>query len=124
MEEPIGPTEICDACGAVIDPNAEFYSFVRDSSVVHRVDPQFDGQRLVVACSRAHLQQVRDEYARRPWVDEELWAGQLDRALTAAGGQSSTEHLAAETGLTPTQIRRAAAWKNAEAVKFWRDHPR
>jgi len=38
-------------CGAVIDDETAHYNLVPDSSVIHRVDPRFDGQRFVVTCS-------------------------------------------------------------------------
>ncbi|OEJ22834.1 hypothetical protein AR457_35495 [Streptomyces agglomeratus] len=47
--------EVCNLRNGVISDGAEVYSLVRDSSAIHAHDSQFDGQRLIVACSPKRL---------------------------------------------------------------------
>ncbi|MEU1284459.1 hypothetical protein [Kitasatospora sp. NPDC005856] len=73
--------ELCDLCHAVISDGSEVYFVVRDSSVVHRTDPEFDGRRLLVACGREHGRRLVEQYRDRPFVGPEQWAAEIGRAL-------------------------------------------
>ncbi|MFJ5220172.1 hypothetical protein ACIP98_36470 [Streptomyces sp. NPDC088354] len=96
--------ELCDLCGAVVADSTESYAVVPDSSIVHSVDPRLDGKRMVVGCSREHMAELVAQYKHRPFIDAELWAGKISRAIEAHGGKVSPEELAEETGLTEEQI--------------------
>ncbi|MFE8955217.1 hypothetical protein [Streptomyces althioticus] len=85
---------------------------VADSSAVHPDDPLHDGLRRVTACCRAHLELIRTAYRRRPFVQEELWAGKIGRVLTAGPPVLGMTELACRTGLDEPDIRRAIAWHN------------
>lgn len=50
---------------------------VPDSSVTNAAGARFDGMRLLTACSSEHLGRLRDQYAQRPFVEAELWAGRM-----------------------------------------------
>jgi hypothetical protein len=118
--EETGP-ELCDLCGAVVADSTELYALVPDSSAVHAVDPKFDGKRMVVGCSREHLTELVEQYKRRPFVDEELWAGKIVRAMRKYPERRISEQdLARETGLAPDQVERAVDWQNAQ-VREWRE---
>jgi len=79
---------------------SEAYALVKDSSAIHAVDPKFDGKRMVVACSPEHLRELAGQYKRRPFVEAELWAGKIDRAmLQHPGGAVCCTELIEETGL-------------------------
>ncbi|WP_407548071.1 hypothetical protein QOM21_03585 [Streptomyces sp. Pv4-95] len=103
---------LCDVCGAVITDHSEVHARVPDSSVVHPDDPELDGWRPLTACSAAHLAELRDEYERRPYIDEEQWAGKMSRALDRHPDGLTFEQMAAITGLTRGQLDRAFAWHN------------
>jgi hypothetical protein len=75
-----GAPELCDLCGAVVGDETELYALVPDSSAIHAHDPKFDGKRLV-ACTDEHLRQLVEQYHRRPFIDAELWAGKIYRAV-------------------------------------------
>lgn len=62
-----------------------------------------------------------EQYKRRLFVDEELWAGKIGRAVEAHPGGISAEVLAQETGLDQVQIERADTWNN---VRFMRQRGR
>ncbi|MFE3187125.1 hypothetical protein ACFXKR_40765 [Streptomyces violascens] len=85
--------ELCDRCGAVIDDDSELYAVVRDSSVVHARDPKLDGGRMIVACSREHLRDLREQYRKLPFVDAELWSGKIYRAMDQHPAGMSEEEL-------------------------------
>ncbi|MGX5185744.1 hypothetical protein ACWKT5_23705 [Streptomyces avermitilis] len=110
--------ELCDLCGAVVADATEWYSVVQDSSVVHSVDPRLDGRRMVVGCSREHLTQLIEQYKDRPFVDAELWAGKISRAIDTHGGRISSEELTAETGLTEAQVKLGVLWQNLGALRW------
>ncbi|MFE3110593.1 hypothetical protein [Kitasatospora indigofera] len=55
---------------------------VPDSSAV-ATDSRFDGERLLRAWQ--HLARLAVQYQRRPFVPEELWAGQITRAVRLLG---------------------------------------
>lgn len=116
-EDEVAP-ELCDLCGTVITDGSEVYARVRDSSAIHAHDARYDGERLVVACSREHGAELRRQYRERPFVDAELWAGKIARAMLAHPQGMSAEALAAETGLGPGQIERAVLWNNLEAAHW------
>ncbi|MGW2090277.1 hypothetical protein [Streptomyces sp. NPDC001880] len=110
--------ELCDLCGAVVADNTEWYAVVPDSSVVHAVDPRLDGKRMVVGCSREHLAELVGQYKHRPFIDAELWAGKISRAIEAHGGRISPEELTKEIGLTEAQIDLGMMWQNLGAVRW------
>jgi hypothetical protein len=64
--------ELCDLCGAVISVGSVNYAFVPDSSAIYWHQPRMDGRRMVMACSVEHLDQLTEEYKRRPFVEAEL----------------------------------------------------
>ncbi|MFF9127082.1 hypothetical protein ACF09J_28020 [Streptomyces sp. NPDC014889] len=110
--EPL-PLELCDQCGATFPQDEAERGWVPDSSSVHPTNDWFDGLRRVTACSDAHLAAVREEYRRRDFVPEELWAAKIDRALGTGGQVTTLEELGRRTGLHEPEIRRAVAWHNA-----------
>jgi hypothetical protein len=111
--------ELCDLCGVLVTNGTERYAFVPDSSVIHPSDPALDGERLVVACCADHMGRLRVEAAARPFVEAELWARKLLRAVEDAGEAGRTgvsvEELRQATGLTGEQIRTAVEWMKREA---------
>ncbi|MCM2418951.1 hypothetical protein [Streptomyces sp. RKAG293] len=54
---------------------------------------------------------LQQEYRTRPYVPEELWAGQIDRALEHHPQALTRDALSAATGLSLLEIQRALAWK-------------
>ncbi|MEV7122199.1 winged helix-turn-helix domain-containing protein [Kitasatospora griseola] len=60
-----------------------------------------------MTCSREHGRQMVEQYRARPFVEPELWAGKIARALAERPGLSPVE-LAEETGLTPEEVERGA----------------
>ncbi|TWD25323.1 hypothetical protein FB570_103107 [Streptomyces sp. T12] len=103
--------ELCDLCARTFPPGEAVRGYVADSSAVHPADPLHDGLRRVTACCEAHLEEVRAVYRRRPFVQEELWAGKIGRVL-GSGPPVATTDLACRTGLDEPDIRRAIAWHN------------
>ncbi|MCZ4118979.1 hypothetical protein [Streptomyces sp. H39-S7] len=100
---------------------------VPDSSVIHAQSPARDGRRLVVACSPEHLAVLRQEYRNRPYVPEELWAGQIDRALALQPQALTRDDLKAAPGLSHLEIQRALAWKrhrDRRRTSKTRKHPK
>ncbi|MFE1856395.1 hypothetical protein [Streptomyces sp. NPDC059489] len=93
------------------------YAFVPDSSAIYWHDPKMDGRRMVMTCSVEHLEQLVEEYRRRPFVDAELWAGKMARAMFWHSGEVSEDELFAETGLSPEQIEQAVTWHNLEVER-------
>ncbi|MBK6017593.1 hypothetical protein [Streptomyces sp. MBT53] len=110
--------ELCDQCGAMIDDGSELYAVVRDSSVIHAHDPKLDGGRMIVACSPEHLRDLQKQYRKRPFIDAELWAGKIYRAMDAHPDGLSREELEEETGLTPAQIELGVLWQNLGALRW------
>jgi hypothetical protein len=110
--------ELCDLCNALVTDGTERYAFVTDSSVIHPSDPALDGERLVVACCADHMRRLRVEAAARPYVEAELWARKLLRAMEDAkqAGRTrlSVEELRRASGLTNEQIRAAVEWMERE----------
>ncbi|MGW2207390.1 hypothetical protein [Streptomyces sp. NPDC001774] len=115
--------ELCDLCGTVIADPGQYRASVPDSSAVYWHDPEMaDGTRMIVACSAGHLERLAEEYANRPFVGAELWAGQMARAMFWHSGEISEDDLVAESGLTPEQIEQAVAWHNLQCDRQQR-HP-
>ncbi|MEU5522944.1 hypothetical protein AB0L56_17640 [Streptomyces sp. NPDC052079] len=106
------PLELCDRCAATFPADQAVRGYVADSSSVHPTDEHHDGLRRVTACGEAHLDAIRREYARRPFVYEELWAAKITRVLTSGPPALSMTQLACRTGLHEPDIRRAIAWHN------------
>jgi hypothetical protein len=69
---------------------------------------------MAIACSAEHMSQLHAQAAARPYIEAELWAGKLLRALrdTARANQTeiSVEELQNATGLTPEQLLTAVQW--------------
>lgn len=122
VDEDVEPQpELCDLCGTVVSDRSEWYALVPDSSSIHAADAKFDGKRMVVGCTKEHLAELIGQYKRRPFVDAELWAGKIARALQKYEGRINEEDLAEETGLTPDQIEAGVMWQNIEFLR-WRQH--
>jgi len=115
-----GQPELCDLCGAVVSDSTEWYALVPDSSSIHAVDAKFDGKRMVVGCTKEHLAELVEQYKHRPFIEPQLWAGKIARALDKYGGQISEEDLARETGLAPDQIEAGVTWQSIEFLR-WRE---
>ncbi|MGI5292780.1 hypothetical protein ACQEVF_57045 [Nonomuraea polychroma] len=94
----------------MITDGTEIYGLAPDSSMVHAGNPAYDGQRFLTACSREHLAALREQYQSRPFIEEELWAGKIGRALEFLPHRPSIQELAQATGLNVQQIGRALAW--------------
>ncbi|MFF6984507.1 hypothetical protein ACFZAV_44245 [Streptomyces sp. NPDC008343] len=84
-----------------------------DSSSI-TVDPEFDGKRLIVGCSRQHLAELDEQYKHRPFVDAELWQGKIARAMQRHPDGVSPEGLAEETGLSLQQIEAGVTWRTID----------
>ncbi|MBZ6138877.1 MULTISPECIES: hypothetical protein [Streptomyces] len=106
------PTELCDLCARVFPEDESVSGYVPDSSAVHATNEWFDGLRLVTTCSDDHFDVIKKGYGDRPFVDEELWAAKLTRALTTGPPALSLDQLGDRTGLREPQIRAAIAWHN------------
>ncbi|MCZ4117935.1 hypothetical protein [Streptomyces sp. H39-S7] len=115
-------TDICDLCARRLTDGCRL-GVVADSSAIHAGSPARDGRRLVVACSLEHLAALQQEYRARPYVPEELWAGQIDRALALDPPPPTREALAAATDLTHLQIQRALAWKKHRTWQLREQNP-
>ncbi|MFD3580459.1 hypothetical protein [Streptomyces sp. NPDC058644] len=107
------PADLCDLCGTELAGQSGRLLVVADSSAVQEHAPRRDGQRLVVACSPAHLTLLEEVYRRRAFIDEELWAGQIARTLRQHAGKLTPEMLQEKTGLTPHQLVQAINWSNS-----------
>lgn len=116
-------TDICDLCARRLTEGCRL-GVVRDSSAVHARTPARDGRRLIVACSPEHLAALQQEYRARPFVPEELWAGQIDRALAHRPPPPTREALSAATGLGTLEIQRALAWKKHRSRRLREQDPR
>ncbi|MFF3910321.1 hypothetical protein ACFYZJ_31225 [Streptomyces sp. NPDC001848] len=86
------------------------------------VSHQYDGKRMLVGCSREHLEELVEQYKRRPFLDAELWAGKIARVLRRHPEGISEEDLARESGLTHEQIQRGVMWQNTEAQRWLEQH--
>ncbi|MGW2543152.1 hypothetical protein ACWC5I_20320 [Kitasatospora sp. NPDC001574] len=84
-----------------------------DFSVVHSRDPGLDGRRMLTACSREHLDALVGWNEVRPFIEAELFAGKIARAMVGhPDDRISAEDLAEETGLAPVQIGLGVLWQN------------
>ncbi|MFJ1709274.1 hypothetical protein [Kitasatospora sp. NPDC088346] len=84
---------------------------VPDSSAV-ATDPRVDGRRRLRACCDPHLARLAAGYQRRPFVVEELWVGQITRAVRLPGPldeKKMYERVVAMAGLDEEQLMRALA---------------
>ncbi|WP_331731014.1 hypothetical protein OHV05_37910 (plasmid) [Kitasatospora sp. NBC_00070] len=109
------PTDLCDLCGAVVPVREQTVLRVQDSSAV-TMDTRFDGHRLLRTCGEGHMSRLAAVYRARPFVQEELWAGQITRAVSVLGPLPETEKydmVVALTGLDEDQIMRAVAWQDS-----------
>ncbi|MEV6793442.1 hypothetical protein AB0M87_15880 [Streptomyces sp. NPDC051320] len=104
--------ELCDACGTAILSGLPLYAYVPDSSAVQAGKEWLDGLRFLAACCEEHLNALRDQYRRRPFIEEELWAGKISRALDQHPDGLTAEELGRTTGLMLPDIRSAMAWHN------------
>jgi hypothetical protein len=106
------PLELCDLCARTFPADEAVRGCVPDSSSVHPTQDWFDGLRRVTACGEAHLGVIREAYARRPFVEEELWAAKIARVMMSGPPVVTMVRLACRTGLHEPDIRRALAWHN------------
>ncbi|QNA75390.1 hypothetical protein C8250_028995 [Streptomyces sp. So13.3] len=113
MEDIGGTAKLCDWCGRIWDEGGAV-GLVLDSSAVHARDPSKDGKRLVIGCSAAHLAALQEEYRQRPFIDEELWAWQIARALITAPQDTTLDQLADTTGLRAAEIQQAMSWHRTQ----------
>lgn len=95
---------------------------VPDSSAVSVHDLAHDGLRLVTACSQKHLDVLRQRYARRPFIEEELWIGKIARVLDKYPDGLRTDRLAEAAGLTAGQLELALQWLNRRASQRWQQY--
>lgn len=102
---------LCDLCGMRLPATAQVYSLVPDSSFLHPYDPDLDGLRRLAACGPAHLKELQQQYRKRPFLKEELWAGKITRALRNQPDLDA-EELADVTGLNFIQIERSLTWES------------
>jgi hypothetical protein len=97
-----------------MDDDSQVFAVVHDSSFVSAVDPALDGSRLVCACSAEHLTELELSYADRPFVEPELWAAKIRRAVRATQHRldplADRHWVATMTGLTTDQIGAAIDW--------------
>ncbi|OEJ21453.1 hypothetical protein AR457_37250 [Streptomyces agglomeratus] len=115
-EDPL--TELCDLCGVVISDSTEVYSLVRDSSAIHAHDSQFDGKRMIVACSPEHLDELIRQFKRRPFVEDDLWAGKIARVMQQHPEGISVEALAEEASLNVAEVGAGVRWHNREFLRW------
>ncbi|RAG82443.1 hypothetical protein DN069_27650 [Streptacidiphilus pinicola] len=106
------PEDICDLCGLLLDGDYVSFAVVADSSAVHDQSDHLDGQRIVLACCDQHLTERRASYERRPFVEAELWAGQIERARRRHPAGLTEQQLRCEAGLSVHQFRQAQAWSH------------
>ncbi|MGW8064071.1 hypothetical protein ACVV2G_17805 [Streptomyces ziwulingensis] len=117
------PVELCDLCARVFPENESVSGYVPDSSAAHAADACLDGLRRIIACCDDHFDVIKDGYAHRPFVTEELWAAKLARALTTGAPALSMDQLGCRTGLEEPQIRAAIAWHNERMREQQRTDP-
>lgn len=108
----IPPVELCDRCGAVFPAGRAVCALVPDSSCAQGRGGRADGLRLLTACGEQHLEELREDYRRRPFVEEELWAAKVTQALSAGPPALTVAEVARRTGLHEPEIHRAVLWHN------------
>ena len=97
----------CALCGS---PGSTHGALLPDATVIDPDGKGRDGRRYVTACGTEHLQVLIDR-ARRDWVAEQLWFGQLCRASTPTAMRGvPVADLGPRAGLSPEQLRRAVDW--------------
>ncbi|MBN0042841.1 hypothetical protein JS756_01670 [Streptomyces actuosus] len=106
------PLELCDLCGTAFPEAEAVTADVPDSSCAHPAHDGYDGLRRITACGTEHVEVLREEYLRRPFVQEELWAAKIVRAFGSGPPVRGLEELGRRTGLHGPEIRRAIAWHN------------
>ena len=99
----------CAVCRRRLVDGREQYAVLADSSFLHPHDPSMDGRRVLAVCGDAHAASARA--AARPFVDEELWSRQLDRAAQDHRRPVSLAGLARRAGLSHEQAQRAVRWR-------------
>ncbi|CAL9272208.1 MULTISPECIES: hypothetical protein [Streptomyces] len=117
------PVELCDLCARVFPEDRSVRGYVPDSSAARVAHEWCDGLRLITACCDEHFDVIKDGYAHRPFVEEELWAAKLTRALTSGPSELSMDQLGCRTGLQEPQIRAAIAWHNERMREQQRTDP-
>ena len=101
---------VCAHCGLRCPPGSAQGALLPDATVIDPQDRGRDGRRYVTACGTEHLQVLIDR-ARRDWVAEQLWFGQLCRASTPAAMHSvPVADLGPQARLSPEHLRRAVDW--------------
>ncbi|MEE1787094.1 hypothetical protein PUR71_29930 [Streptomyces sp. SP17BM10] len=112
--------DLCDLCGQAVPRDDLLSALVPDSSALHVSDPDLDGKRVLTACSVGHLGELIEQYRRRPFVQEEQWAGKVCRALAEYDDEPvPLSMVAALSGLSEAQAERGVEWHNARA-REWR----
>jgi len=104
--------ELCDLCAAIFTDSEAVRGYVPDSSCVSSRNDWYDGLRLITVCGPDHFAVMEEIYRRRPFIQEELWAAKITRALTTGPPVLTVVELACRTGLHEPEIRRAIAWHN------------
>ncbi len=104
--------DVCDLCRTATPAGTAVHGHAADSSFAHPLDPGQDGHRPLLACTPAHLADLRQRYSQRPFVDAELWAVKIDGAMRRHPYGLSIDSLREETGLTVIQIEEAETWRH------------
>ncbi|MER6067999.1 hypothetical protein ABT187_03880 [Streptomyces sp. NPDC001817] len=119
-DEDDGPIlESCDGCGRMMElgslyeGDAPLLGTFPDSSACMSSAPANDGKRMVMVCSYTRMDEVAERFRQRPFVEEELWAGKIFRAVEAAGRALDPREPERRTGLAPWQILAAATGPTA-----------
>lgn len=113
--------DLCDLCGWAVPEDGLLSALVPDSSALHVSDPELDGKRALTACSVDHLAELIEQYRRRPFVQEEQWAGKVCRTLAEYDDDAPVplRLVAALSGLSEEQAQQGVEWHNAKA-REWR----
>ncbi|WP_051830886.1 hypothetical protein [Streptomyces violens] len=115
-EDDVSPSlDACDACGRALeltgDGDGALLAVVADSSANHVSEPQRDGQRMVLACSRECMGTICEKLRRRPFISDEMWAGKIVRAVREHHSEGrSLRELEAVTGLEAWQAEAGMRW--------------
>ncbi|MEU0112601.1 hypothetical protein ABZ137_02450 [Streptomyces bobili] len=119
----VSPVTLCDLCAMVLPADEAVWEYVPDSSAAHPTLDWWDGLRLLTACGEPHLGRLREEYRRRPFVQEELWAAKIGQALAGGSPALTLVQLACRTGLHEPEIRRAIVWHKRRLQEARRKQP-